>query len=172
MNALRDRYCSIMWQPAWRWRSIATIAAHSQVVLCVIRLRGNIVATHNDNLPNIRGGNMDAVSDAASTDAGQKAFCPASRVKLHNDMHVEGSREGSIEALSHCGGDTRYGQLSSHGPDRSSLVVETVAGAPDDRSVYDGAWSEQSPQEWRDGGWRESFLVPDMVVMSGVPNGH
>ena len=51
-------------------------------------------------------------------------------------------------------------------------MVETVAGAPDDTSVYDGAWSEQSPQEWRDGGWRESHLVPDMVVMSGVPNGH
>ena len=78
----------------------------------------------------------------------------------------------SAEALSHCGGDTRYAQLSSHSPDRSSLLVKTVEGAPDDTSVYDRPWSEQTPRAWRDGTWQESQSVPGMTIMAGAANGH
>eukprot|EP01052_Picozoa_sp_SAG31_P060411 SAG31_NODE_19590_length_597_cov_1.835341_1_plen_68_part_10 len=47
-------------------------------------------------------------------------------------------------------------------------MVETVEGAPDDTSVYNRPWSEQTPRAWRDGGWRESQSVPGMTIMAGA----
>ena len=72
----------------------------------------------------------------------------------------------SPSGLATCGGDD-YAILGSHSPDRSSLLVETVLGAPDDATVYDGAWGEHQPRQWQNGGWREIHSVPDMTVTAG-----
>jgi hypothetical protein len=73
----------------------------------------------------------------------------------------------SPSGLANCGGGS-YGQLSSRSPDRSSLVVETVEGTPDDTTVYDRGWSENQPRQWQNGGWRESHTVPGMTIVAGA----
>ena len=57
--------------------------------------------------------------------------------------------------------------MSSHSPDRSSLVVETVEGAPDDTTVYDRGWLEHQPRQWQNGGYRDVHSVPDMTIVAG-----
>ena len=73
----------------------------------------------------------------------------------------------SPSGLGNCGGDD-YAIAASHSPDRSSLMVETVEGAPDDATVYDRAWLEHQPRQWQNGGWRELHAVPDMTIVAGA----